>query len=82
MLAIGPDTPQALQPVLRSIIDEINALKAPGKPLQLASTTFAKLPPAADWRNCHIVVSDKNCIAVSTPSGSTWAWTRSDGSAL
>jgi hypothetical protein len=82
MLFVGPDIPALLQPILKAVVDAIADIRAPGKPTQLAAVTFAQLPPAANWRNCMVIVTDRNTIAVSTPSGSTWAWTRSDGSAL
>ena len=82
MLVVGPDCPVEIQPMMRSVVDAIIALQQPGAPVRLASVTFAKLPPAANWPYGHIIVSDKQSIAVSTPSGATWAWTRANGSAL
>jgi hypothetical protein len=82
MLAIGPDVPPALAPLLISIVDAINDLQAPGKPMRVAKTTFAKLPPAAQWPDCIIEVSDKNSLAISTQTVGGWSWTRADGSAL
>ncbi len=82
MLVVGPNTPPALAPLLTSIVDAINDLQSPGKPLRVAKTTLARLPPAAQWPDCIIEVSDRNTLAISTQAVGGWAWTRADGSAL
>lgn len=83
MLFVGPDCPAALQPLMRSVVDAIIDLQQPGKPVRLGEVAAAaNLPTASDWPNCHIIVTTINAVAVSTLTGSTWAWTRSDGTAL
>lgn len=82
MLVVGPEVPREMQPLMRSVVDAIRELQAPGRPTRVAKVAFASLPPAADWPDCVIEVSDRNALAISTLSGATYAWTRADGSAL
>lgn len=82
MLIVGPDCPSSIAPLMRSILDAIRELQNPTKPQKVAKVTFANLPPAANWTDCTVEVSDKNTHAISTLTGTTWAWTRADGSAL
>jgi hypothetical protein len=83
MLIVGPEVPAALQPLMKSIIDALLQLQAPGAPVRLAAVAAATdLPAADDWPNCAVIVTAINSVALSTLSGSTWAWTRADGSAL
>ena len=83
MLALGPDIPAALQPTLKSIIDAIREMQEPGRPVRVPFVALASdLPPADKWPDHMIEVREKQCLAVSTLSGSTWVWLRSDGSAL
>lgn len=64
------------------VFDHINELEVPTKPTQFAGVLEADLPPAADWPLCGIIVTDKNCLALSTLVVATWTWLRADGSAL
>ena len=43
-------------------------------PLKVAPFTEAKLPPAADWPDCTVYVSDRDVLATSNGT----AWLRSD----
>lgn len=71
---------------LQSFYDAIQELQYPGAPVQLPEIdTAANLllrAPAADYPNCAIVVTDANCIALSTNVAGTWTWLRADGTAL
>lgn len=82
MLFVGPDVPAALQPLLKTVVDAINELREPGRPIPLASTTSDRLPPASKHPRCVIEVADKNCVALSTRTESGWEWRRADGGAL
>ncbi len=70
MLAIGPDTPPALRPLLGEIIEALRALLAPQAPLPLPACASTALPPAAAWPRGLILVTDLNILAHS--DGSHW----------
>ena len=70
MLAVGPDIPEALQPILGDILDALRGLKAPGQPTPIFACAQAALPPPASWRQCILLVSDLNILAHS--DGSHW----------
>lgn len=82
----GPGVPEALRSVLQDYFEAISQLQNPGAPVQLpVIATEADLlsqAPAASYPNTAIVVTDLNCIAVSTNVAGTWTWLRADGSAL
>lgn len=79
----GPGIPEALRPILQSYYEALTQLQNPGAPTQLAEVALkADLPPAADYPNMMIVVTEHNCIALSTDVAGTWTWLRSDGSAF
>lgn len=83
MLIVGPDCPAALRPLMMSVVDAITALQQPGRPVRRPYVlTAAELPSAETFADCEILVRDKQCAAISTLSGSSWVWLRSDGSAL
>lgn len=83
MLIVGPEVPQPLAPLLRSIVDAISALQGPGAPVRMPSVALkASLPPAADWPLCSIICEEINSQVSSTLVGSTWTWLRANGSAL
>lgn len=83
MLVLGPDIPAPLQPVLKSIIDAIRDLQEPGRPVRVPFVALAADLPQADRFPDHMIeVREKQCLAVSTLSGSNWVWLRSDGTAL
>lgn len=70
MLAIGPDTPPALRPLLGEIVEALRALRAPQAPISLPSCASAALPPAAAWPHTLVLVTDLNILAHS--DGSHW----------
>lgn len=82
----GPTVPEAVRTILQGYYEALTQLQNPGSPVQLpVIATAADLlaqAPAADFANCAIVVTDKNCIAVSMDVAGTWTWLRADGSAL
>jgi hypothetical protein len=86
LIPVGPGVPPEMAAVLKSHEDALRELQNPGSPVQLPEiATEADLlsqAPAADHPNRAIVVTDLNCIAVSTDVAGTWTWLRSDGSAL
>ena len=82
MRPVDPTLGFPLVPLLRDMQDAITEAQVPTKPVQLATVAFASLPPADSWRGCMIHVSDKNCIAISTPVAGVYTWLRADGSAL
>lgn len=79
----GPGVPDALRAILQSYFEALTQLQNPGAPTQLAEVALeTDLPPAADYPNTLIVVTEHNCAAVSTDVAGTWTWLRSDGTAL
>jgi len=70
MLAIGPDTPQALRPLLTEMIEALRAIRTPGAPTPLHACSIAALPPAAAWPRTLVLVTDLNILAHS--DGSHW----------
>ena len=83
ILPPGPDVPEAVRAVLQTYFDALQQLQSPGAPSPLAEVSLeADLPPAADYPNTQIVVTEHNCIAVSTDVSGTWTWLRADGTAL
>jgi hypothetical protein len=78
---IGGDPNQ--KALLDDIRNAVRQLQYPNAtPARFGVTTSAKLPPAASWPNCGIILSDKNCLAISTLVGSAWTWLRADGGAI
>lgn len=79
----GPGIPEALRPILQGYYEALTQLQNPGAPVQLPEVALeADLPAAADHPNTAIVVTEHNCIAVSTDVTGTWTWLRADGTAL
>lgn len=78
--------PQNLEPHLKAALDDMRSailqLQQPGQPQGLFATTNANLPPGASYKNCRCILTDKNCIAISTEVAGTWEWLRADGSAI
>lgn len=79
---ISPDLGYPISQILQEMQDAIVEHETPTQPVRLATVAFASLPPADSWRACMIHVSDKNCIAVSTPVAGVYTWLRADGTAL
>ncbi len=67
---IGPGTPPALLGLLTSMQDAIRSLQTPAAPQPVFAVTQAKLPPAASYARCVILVSDLNILAHS--DGTHW----------
>lgn len=82
MRPVSPTLGFPLAATLQEMQDTINEQAVPTKPVQLASVVNADLPPAADWPGCMIHVTDRNCIAISTPVAGIYTWLRADGTAL
>ena len=74
MLIVGPEIPEAMRPFAMSIVDAIRALQTPGSPAPVFACAKDDLPPAAEWLNCVLRVSDLNILAVSDGV----AWIRQD----
>lgn len=70
MLAIGPDTPAAVRPLLSEIVEALRALLSPGAPTPLHACASSALPPAAAWPRRLVLVTDLNILAHS--DGSHW----------
>lgn len=79
---VDPNFGFPLSEILRNLSDVAAEVQTPTQPAALASVAFASLPPAADWPACMIHVTDRNCIAISTPVAGVYTWLRADGSAL
>ncbi|HET9160635.1 MAG TPA: hypothetical protein VFN88_08485 [Caulobacteraceae bacterium] len=62
---IGPGTPEALRPLLKSICDAIIDLRAPAEPKPVFAVAQTGLPPAASYPNCVVLVSDLDILAHS-----------------
>jgi hypothetical protein len=86
LIPVGPDVPQAIQPLLQSHADAIAQLQQPGAPAPVfvidTSANLLLQAPAAAYPNCIAQVTDKSCIAHSVLVGGTWTWLRADGTAL
>lgn len=67
---IGPGLPAAFQTVLTSMQDAIRALQVPAAPQPVFTTIQAKLPPAASYADCVVLVRDLNILAHS--DGAHW----------
>ena len=67
---IGPGIPDAFHAVLKSIQDAIRDLQTQAEPKPVFTVAQAKLPPAASYRNCFVLVSDLNLLAHS--DGTHW----------
>ncbi len=70
MLVVGPEIPPELRPFCLSVIEALRALQVPGSPTPLFAVNQADLPPAADWPDHALKVSDLNIIAFS--DGTDW----------
>lgn len=62
---LGPNAPEALRGVLKTIHDGLLAMVAPGAPMPLFAAPEAGLPPAADHPHTLVLVSDLNILAHS-----------------
>lgn len=67
---IGPDVPGEIARLLTNFRDALVELQAPGEPSPLYTTTQADLPPADDWTDCVLRVSDLDVLAHS--NGTDW----------
>lgn len=76
--AIGPSIDFPLSQILELMVGALAELQAG----QLSTVAFAALPPADTNRGRLVHVSDKNCIAISTPVAGVYTWLRADGGAL
>jgi len=65
LVPIGPGTPEALRPVLKSFHDALSALAVPGAPTALCAVTQAGLPPAGSHPQTLVLVTDLNILAHS-----------------
>lgn len=78
--------PVGLEPGLAALLSELRSavarLQVPQSPVSEFATLEADLPPAESYKNCRVLVTDKNTLAISTLVGSTWTWLRADGSAI
>ena len=70
LLPPGPDTPEGLRPLLKSMHDALSALIAPGRPTPLWAVAQAGLPPAASHPQTLVLVTDLNTLAHS--NGINW----------
>jgi hypothetical protein len=70
MLVVGPEIPEAMRPFALSVVEAIRALQTPLSPTPLFPCLEAGLPPAADWTNFAVWVSDLSVAAVS--DGTDW----------
>ena len=60
---IGPGIPEAFHAILTSIHDAIRDLQTPAEPKPVFAIVQAKLPPAAAYPQCVVLVSDLNILA-------------------
>jgi len=67
---VGPETPAAIRPLLRDLLDRIQALETPGSPVAVLAIRAADLPPPGAWPWRVVAVSDLNILAHS--DGSHW----------
>lgn len=70
MLVVGPEIPEGMRTFALSVVEAIRALQVPQSPVPVLALTAAELPPAANYPNCVVRVSDLDILAVS--NGSEW----------
>lgn len=78
MLSVGPDTPPALRPLLRALVEAVRGLIEPGAPTRIFACDVADLPPAHAWPQTLVLVRDLSTLAVSDGAG----WVRQDTGAV
>lgn len=72
---VPPSDPKAdPRPFYQAVAAAISQLQRPGQPVAVYSTPSSDLPPAADWPDGVLRVSDLNILAVSDG----FAWIRQD----
>ena len=74
MLIAPVDLKTSPLPFYQAVADAIRELQHPGKPVNVAGVRRTDLPPAADWPNGVLRVSDLDILAVSNGA----AWIRQD----
>ena len=74
----GPGAPEALRTLLKSFYDCLLELAQPSEPQAVFAAPKAKLPPAAAYPNCLVLVSDLNILAHSNGA----QWVRQDTGAV
>ena len=76
MISLVPPSDPRADPraFYQSLVDAITQLQRPGEPTPVWSVASADLPPAGDWPDAVVRVSDLNILAVSDGS----AWIRQD----
>ncbi|ODT85693.1 hypothetical protein [Phenylobacterium sp. SCN 70-31] len=70
VLPVGPDAPEALRPLLRSLADAIASLASPGGPTRLFAVQAGALPPASTHPYALVLVTDLQTLAHS--DGTDW----------
>lgn len=72
---VPPADPKAdPRPFFQAVAEAIAQLQRPGQPVAVYAVPSSDLPPAADWQNGVLRVSDLNILAVSDGV----AWIRQD----
>jgi len=69
-LVVGQSLPGALKPLLAEIIEALNGLSAPRRPVRLFACGSNDLPPAEEHPRCFLLISDLNILAHS--DGTHW----------
>jgi hypothetical protein len=69
-LVVGQSLPGPLKPLLAEIIETLNGLSTPRRPVRLFACGSADLPPAEDHPRCLVLISDLNILAHS--DGADW----------
>lgn len=72
------DSRQDLRPFFQAVVDAITQLQQPGQPVLVYAVASADLPPAADWPNGVLWISNLDILAVSNGV----AWIRQDTGAV
>ena len=70
MLVIGPEIPEGLRPFALSVAEAIRALQVPRSPSPVFATSADQIPPAEQWVNCVLRITDLDILAVS--NGARW----------
>lgn len=70
MLVIGPEIPEGIRPFALSVVEAIRALQFPQSPSPVFATRSDQLPPAEQWPNCVLRITDLDILAVS--NGTRW----------
>jgi len=65
LVPVGPNVPESLRPLLKSLHDAVRALQTPDAPQPVFAVPLAGLPPAAAYPNSVVLITDLGVLAHS-----------------